>query len=613
VAIALCAVLAGGIVRRWRELRAEVAARALAEARERASEHRFATAFAVSPQPTVIVEHATARVLVANAAFEELTGHRAAALVGRTLCELELLSGRDHLAIARRLDAETSVRGVAVDLRTADGRTRQTVYSAAVVEVEGRPCVLASVTDVTEQKALAAQLEHQAFHDPLTGLANRALFRDRTTQALSRRARRDGAVAVLFLDLDDFKRVNDGLGHAAGDALLVAIATRLVAATRHADTVARLGGDEFAVLLELGADGAEASAVGERVAAAFRAPIRVDGREMSVAASVGLAVAAPGDDVDVLLRNADVAMYEAKARGKSRVVTFERAMHAQVIDRLELEADLLRALDRSEFRLLYQPIVELETGAPYGVEALVRWQHPTRGLVPPAAFIPVAEESGAIVAIGRWVLHEACAQAARWHAEARRRAPDAPPASITVNVSRRQLADPALADDVRAALAASALPPAALVLEITEGVLMEDAAQAVARLRTLRELGVRIAVDDFGTGYSSLSYLQQFPVDILKIDRTFVGGVAGGGKEAALARTIIALGDMLALTTVAEGVENAAQRAQLQALGCALGQGFLFARPLPPGDAAALFDRAAREGGAPPVSGPPASAERPDG
>ena len=444
-----------------------------------------------------------------------------------------------------------------------------------------------------ERRRVEVALGRQALEDPLTGLANRTLFRDRAGHALARLARagppaagEPARAAVLFLDLDDFKTVNDSLGHHAGDALLRAVAARLLNATRGCDTVARLGGDEFAVLLENARGPADAHAVAGRIAEALRAPVALDaagpgaaGREARVGASIGIAFAEPGVDVDALLRNADAAMYQAKADGKGRHAVFDPSLVAAAAERLALEGDLVHALGRGEFALAYQPIVALDTGAPVGAEALLRWRHPARGLVSPARFVPLAEASGLIVEVGRWVLDEACRAAAAWPAP-----PGGAPLHVTVNVSGRQLVHPDLPAHVAGALAAAGLPPDRLTLEITESVLMHDTAATLAVLRALKALGVRLAVDDFGTGYSSLRYLQQFPVDVLKIDKSFVDGVASAGPQAghdaALARTIVTLGDLLGLRTVAEGVETPAQAERLRAMGCGYGQGYLFARPL---------------------------------
>ena len=439
---------------------------------------------------------------------------------------------------------------------------------------------------IAERQRAEAQLAHQAYHDALTGLANRVLFRDRVRHALERAGRQAERVTVLFVDLDGFKRVNDSLGHLAGDRLLVAIAERLLNATRGCDTVARLGGDEFAVLLENVREDADAIRVAERVADSLANPVYVDGAALLVSASTGIARASLAEteggasaSADELLRDADVAMYCAKAQGKGRYAIFEPRMHEMALERLALEAELRQALDREEFRLLYQPVVELEGSGIIGVEALVRWQHPTRGTLGPDVFIPVAEETGMIVPLGRWILRQACLQCATW----RREHPQAGGPTglgVAINVSSHQLLHPSLPGDVAAALDDAGLDPQALLLEITESALVQDTPAVLERLRELKLLGLRLAVDDFGTGYSSLSYLRRLPVDVLKIDKTFIDGLGHGRHDIALTRTIIGLGATLALRCVAEGVEDAEQQAHLKSLGCELGQGYLFARPL---------------------------------
>ena len=432
---------------------------------------------------------------------------------------------------------------------------------------------------------LEDQLVHQALHDPLTGLANRALFGDRLEHALARPMRPGATVAVLLIDLDDFKDLNDALGHDAGDDLLTIIAARLQGHARAGDTVARLGGDEFGLLLE-DTSAAEAMRMAEVLLQALAWPVALRGRDLVPTASIGIAIAA-GEDAETLLRNADTAMYAAKRQGKGRSMLFEPAMYATVLKRVDLAADLSRAVQESQLHLCYQPEIHLRSGRIVGVEALLRWHHPTRGEVSPGEFIPIAEDSGLIVPIGRWVLQEACHQAKRWQQQW----PTTPPLTLAVNLSARQLQHPAILDEVRAALAAADLDPHSLVLEITETAVMEQLDAAVAVLTRLRDLGVRLALDDFGTGYSSLSYLQRLPVDILKIDRSFIGGVTGSAEESALARAIVNLSQTLGLETVAEGIETAEQLRALRELGCQLGQGYHFARPLGPAAVDALLER----------------------
>ncbi|MCW2966430.1 MAG: hypothetical protein JWM71_202 [Solirubrobacteraceae bacterium] len=431
---------------------------------------------------------------------------------------------------------------------------------------------------LTDAKTVGAMV-HQALHDALTGLPNRALFLDRLEHALARASRAGTEVAVLFLDLDRFKTVNDSLGHAAGDELLCVVGERIASCMRAADTAARLGGDEFAVLLEDLTSTREAVRVAERIIAALEAPILVAGREVFIGASIGIATGTSG--ADDLLRHADVAMYRAKAQGKGRYAMYEDGMQAEVVERLELEADLQRAIDRDELEVFYQPIIRLGSGELAGHEALVRWRHPTRGLMSPGAFVPVAEETGLIVPLGRFVLREACRQAAAWQGLG-----DAE-LMMNVNLSGRQLEDPALVDEVTAILRETGLPAARLVLEITETVLMHDTETTIERLRALRALGVRLAVDDFGTGYSSLRYLNRFPLDVLKMAKPFVDGLGSQSEDPALARAIVDLGANLGLQIIAEGIERSAQLTQLRRLGCPLGQGYWFSRPMPAADAEA--------------------------
>ena len=442
-----------------------------------------------------------------------------------------------------------------------------------------------SFRDVTQRKQLEDELAHQAFHDSLTGLANQALFRDRVEHALARTARRESHLAVLFLDLDNFKMVNDSLGHTAGDELLVEVSARLLSCLRDGDTAARLGGDEFALLVEDAVDERDAIAVAERVTACLRHPFLLAGKEVFAGASMGIAFASRGVDCDQILRNADLAMYTAKGHGKNRFEVFAPEMHTNAVDRLEVEAELRRALERGELRLLYQPIVDLSTSHITGVEALIRWEHPDRGLLGPDVFIPVAEDTGLIEPMGRWVITEACAQAQRWNADHRR-----DPISVSINVSPRQLRDPRIVDDVAGALAATDAAPESITLEITEGAMMQDTELALVHLTALKALGVRLAVDDFGPGYASLSYLQRFPIDGLKIDRSFVVGIDRGPEESALARAIVRLAQSLRLDAVAEGVENEYQADMLRRLGCPRAQGYLYAKPSPAADISALLN-----------------------
>ena len=468
-------------------------------------------------------------------------------------------------------------------LRCADGRH---IFAEALrTNLEQDPNVrgvVLNIRDISERKNFEEQLLHQAFHDKLTGLANRALFQDRVAHALDRHRRDIDSISVLFVDLDDFKTVNDSLGHACGDQLLRECGERLRGCLRPADTPARLGGDEFAILLE---DSEESTHIdiANRIMKAFEAPFALDGKEVFVRASIGIATASSANITgisgpDALLRNADIAMYIAKERGKARYEVFQPEMHEAAIRRLELRADLQRAIDNNEFELHYQPMIELHDGEICGFEALIRWMHPTRGLVPPLDFVPLAEETGLIVPIGHWVLQEAC----RFAAELSREYPEDPARHMAVNLSARQLQHPEVVDQVREVLAETGLPAHTLILEITESAMMTDMNLAIERLEAFKELGVQLAIDDFGTGYSSLNYVRQFPIDMLKIDKSFVDGLVHESSSSSLVATVLELARVLGLRAVAEGVEETDQLDHLQELNCELGQGFLFAKPLNP-------------------------------
>jgi diguanylate cyclase (GGDEF)-like protein len=447
------------------------------------------------------------------------------------------------------------------------------------VPAEVRPALeslRAQVALALDRAALTAELARRASVDPLTGLANRALFRRRLGEALAGSAADGGTCALLLLDLDDFRTVNDSLGHLSGDHVLVVVAERLTARLRAGDTAARLGGDEFAVLLERVGGEREALAVADRLAADLRQPVGVAGRQVHARASVGVRLAAGGGDPDELLRDADLAMYAAKADSAGSVRLFDEGMHDRAVQRLDFEAGLRRAVVEQQFTVRYQPVVELAGGDVVGLEALVRWDHPERGLVMPGEFVGLAEESGLIVPIGRWVLHAACQAVRDWQ----RRLPLERPLFMSVNLSVRQLQQPDLVEDVAGALDAAGLDPDDLMLEVTESVLVLDDEATIQRLRDLRALGVHLAVDDFGTGWSSLAYLRRLPVDTLKLAKPFVDGLTMGAEQAALAHAIVRLADTLRLRVVAEGIEQEAQALELRAVGCPYGQGYWFARPM---------------------------------
>lgn len=497
---------------------------------------------------------------------------------------------REEVPLYRALSGER-VRDAELVVAPRDSPARRLLVSGQPITSESGHLLGAVVAmhDVTERRLLEKELHHQAFHDPVTRLANRALFTDRLEHALARRRSPEQLLAVLFLDLDDFKAINDVLGHQAGDEALHEVGQRLQESVRPADTVARFGGDEFAVLLE-DVDRNTATRTASRILKALRAPVTADGTDVSVSASIGIAVATAADDVaEVLLRNADVAMYRAKAHGKNRHELFDSGMDLAEIERVAIKADLRNALRARQFTVHYQPIVEIGTEAVVGMEALLRWKHPVRGMVGPATFVPLAEETGVIIPIGRWVLREACRQMVRWE----RKLNVGPNFSINVNLSAGQLRDPALERDVAAALRDSGLAAKRLTLEITESVLIDDPERAIVKLGSLKESGVCLAMDDFGTGYSSLSYLARFPIDILKIDKSLVDTL-GGDQGSSVARLIIDLGQTLGMQVVAEGIERPEQATQLREMGGTLGQGYLFARPLDAESAGIFLDRRLR-------------------
>ncbi len=509
----------------------------------------------------------------------KVLGYGSEELIGRPL--LELIHESDRVSVQAILDEMTSLSSlepatVVFRWRHSDGSWRE--VEATVTNLLKDPTVAGLVLngrDVTEQAELQAQLAHQAFHDPLTDLANRTLFRDRVEHTLDRRTAHDAPVAVLFVDIDDFKTVNDSLGHAAGDELLVELASRIRGCLRAGDTAARLGGDEFAILLE---DTTSAEDVATRIGEALADPFVLNVKEVFVTASIGISISEVGQGgADELLRNADAAMYAAKSRGKARSVVFQPDMHVRALRRLDLEAELRRAIERGEFRLHYQPLVEVGSARIAGLEALLRWAHPERGLIGPADFIQVAEDTGLIRPIGRWVLEQAANQAREWQI----RYPDQS-LHMSVNLSAPELAARGLVTELRRILAESGLDPSTLTLEMTERVLMSDTDAMMARLRELRALGLRLSVDDFGTGFSSLSYLHSFPIDALKIAKPFVDNVPEGDQETALVRGIVELGHNLDLEIVAEGIERAEQWRALREMGCDLMQGYLLARPQGP-------------------------------
>ncbi|HYO64126.1 MAG TPA: EAL domain-containing protein [Pyrinomonadaceae bacterium] len=460
-----------------------------------------------------------------------------------------------------------------------DGRDIWVLWSGArVAAADGETRLVFQVQEITDRKRAEERLLHDALHDSLTGLPNRALFMDHLKMTMARAKRRkDQVFAVLFLDVDRFKVINDSLGHMLGDQLLVGVARRLESCIRQEDTVARVGGDEFTILLEDIQDETEAASIAERIQKELKQPFSLDGHEVFTTVSIGIAPSTTGyENPEEIMRDADTAMYRAKTLGKARHEVFDKAMHAYAVNLLQLETDLRRALERGEFFIQYQPIVSLDNFNLCGFEALVRWQHPERGLVSPLDFIPIAEDTGQIIAIGHWTLREACRQMRRWQ----KQFPTDLPLSISVNLSSRQFTQPDLLEQIRKVLDETKLPARCLKLEITESVVMENIEKATAMLRELRDLGVQLSIDDFGTGYSSLSYLHRFPIDTLKIDRSFVMRMVDNSENIEIVRTIVMLAQILGMDVVAEGVETKEQLALLRKLGCENGQGYFFSRPL---------------------------------
>ena len=476
-----------------------------------------------------------------------------------------------------------------VTLRRRSGELVPVEVEASIAEQRERRMVVLVVRDLTGRQQTEETLRSLAYHDPLTGLPNRLLFHDRLAQAIERARRARQLLTVMLVDLDRFKLINDSLGLVTGDQIIKGVADRLSQALRRSDTVARLSGDEFMVLL-LGTNGAEAAArVAQKLLEALRPPLQVDGHELTTSASIGIALFPhDGDDADTLIKNAANALSRAKEQGRNHYQFYTDDMNAKAFERLMLESGLRRALEQGEFVIHYQPKVSLGDGAVTGVEALLRWYHPELGLVPPAEFIPLAEETGLIVPIGAWVLRTACAQVRRWQRIGHARL------QLAVNISARQFQEKGFVPTVAAAVEDSGVPPELIELELTESVIMRDAPDVALRLRELTALGIRLAVDDFGTGYSSLGYLRTFPIHALKIDRSFVRDIDRDPNSAALAQAIIAMAASLRLKVVAEGVETRAQLEQLRHFGCQELQGYIFSKPLPPDDLLALLEEGRR-------------------
>jgi diguanylate cyclase (GGDEF)-like protein/PAS domain S-box-containing protein len=546
-------------------------------------EQQMLTVIANAPLILWAIDRAGICTLYEGQALATL-GHTTDQYLGRSLFEA-------YRAQPRLIDAmQRALAGEACTLVVAENdlvfETSWTPVRDAEGAIEG---AIGVSHDITERTRAEAALQHQAFHDVLTGLPNRALFLNRLEHALTRTHRHSGKVGVLFLDLDRFKLVNDSLGHAAGDLLLITVAERLKQCLREEDTVARFGGDEFAILVaELEEPSAMLNAA-KRVISALDASFHLEGHDVVIGTSIGIVTNVPKHTPADMIRDADAALYRAKAKGRGRYEVFDETMNEQALERLELEADLRAALERGEFLVYYQPKITLASGRVEGMEALVRWQHPRLGLISPAAFIPLAEETGLIRPLGQWVLEEACRQTKQWLD----RDPDLTLVT-SVNLSARQFQQPTLVEDVASALRQSGVDPACIQLEITESVAMEDAESAVAILHQLKALGLQLAIDDFGTGYSSLAYLKRFPVDELKIDRAFVSGLLHESEDASIVNAVASLGHALNLSIVAEGIETAEESRHVHILGCEIGQGYYFAQPLAQADAGAFLAQVSR-------------------
>jgi diguanylate cyclase (GGDEF)-like protein/PAS domain S-box-containing protein len=555
----------------------------------RSSEERFARAFRASPAAITISTLSDGTYVDVNEAFESLISRRRDEIVGKTSLDLGIWeNSADRWRMARMVASAGSLRDMPVQFRSSTGEVRDVLISAETINLEGEACILALSHDITERKRAEEQITHLAYHDALTGLPNRTLFKDRLTQCLARARRQDRPLAVLFLDLDHFKFINDTLGHNLGDELLQEVSRRLAGCVRQDDTVARVAGDEFTVLLAEISHAENAGRLAQKIIEAVARPMVLEGHELFVTASLGVALyPGDGEDGEALMKSADAAMYRAKELGRNNYQLCTPGMTSRALERMSLEGQLRQALARSEFVLHYQPIVSLESGRVVGTEALVRWQPPGRDLVPPDAFIPAAEDNRLIIPLGEWVLREACHQLAVW------RELGLENLRVSVNLSARQFQQRNLPRAVRRILEETEVPADRIDLEITESVAMQNAEWTAGTLRALREMGVSIAIDDFGIGQSSLSYLKHFPLSTLKIDRSFIRNLLSNSEDEAIVRAVIALAHSLKLKVIAEGVETPAQLAFLRNAGCEEFQGFVFAPPSPPSEIDELLRRLA--------------------
>ncbi len=561
----------------------DITERRRAEEALREAHERFRSAFENAPIGMGMAD-LEGKLVRANSAFGKIVGRSAEELCGMNLRDLTHPDDRETTAAEMRRLRTSDSEGYQIEKRYLHSDGHEVWVSASVSCVRddnGTPLYfIGQSQDITERRAMHEHLAHAAIHDPLTALPNRVLFMDRLHTALNRSQRHGSHVAVIFMDLDRFKLVNDSMGHDGGDQVLRAVALRIQAAVRPSDTVARFGGDEFTILCEDVSDESMAMDLAGRIAASFDQPLEISGSELFVTASLGLALSSYSVEPERLLRDADTAMYRAKEQGRASIELFDERNDIWSIGRLRTGNDLHLALQRDELELHYQPFVDLATNTLVGVEALVRWQHPTRGLLLPAEFIDLAEDIGLIVPMGRWVLYEACRQAAGWRTLRGAAGKDIWRQNVSINVAPRQLASRDFTSQLAMVLDDTHMDPDGVWLEITESTLLQDPDQTITTLRALRDLGVHISIDDFGTGYSSLSYLQQLPVESLKIDQTFVEGLGRHSESSAIVKAVIGLAHSLGLACIAEGVETSTQAQAVTGLGCALAQGYLFGRPM---------------------------------
>lgn len=563
----------------------DISDRTASEQALKRSEAKFAALFQDSPEPYMLFDRRTAKIIEVNRSHREVFGYAPEELIGRTAMEVGLWREPEKRpAVITKLIQEGRLRNELVDMLTRDGRVISCEVSSNFVRIGDDICTLTALKDVTERLAIEAQMKHQAYHDSLTDLPNRQLLNDRITQHLALAERHQLSNALLFFDLDHFKRINDSLGHALGDAVLQEVGSRLCHCVRKTDTVSRLGGDEFVVLLT-GLTGSPEAVIEEvRVQAdklldAVAAPMEIRGHRLQLDCSIGVALAPlHGDTAEDLLKYADTALYGVKANGRNGVAFFEPHMQHAVSQRLALEAELREAMEKEHFCIHYQPQIDARTQEIVGAEALLRWSDPVKGLIAPGVFMHALEDSGMILEVGHWVLREACRFAARLLGG---RQASADPFTISVNVSPRQFRQRDFVQRVFEVVADSGLPPRCLYLEITESMVIQDVHDTIDKMRELRDTGIRFAIDDFGTGYSSLSYLKRLPLDLLKIDQSFIADCASESSDAEIVRAIIAMGRSLKLKLIAEGVETMQQLAFLQREGCHHYQGYHFSRPLP--------------------------------